>query len=115
MGVVGDSIANRPSVSSSFTVLKKEFQNLHPDDKHLLSIQCVIHTILKSFSIILFFQVRLDKSKCNCKLKTHPLHVPTLLSHSQFRIFILESPLGESWQVLHILDKLHIQCACKFN
>ena len=24
MGVVGDSIANRPSVSSSFTVLKKE-------------------------------------------------------------------------------------------
>ena len=55
MGVVGDSIASRPSVSSSFTVLRKESQNLHvhctSSQQKVLSIQCVTHAILKSFSI----------------------------------------------------------------
>ena len=79
MGVVGDSIANLPSVSSSFTVLKKESQNLHPADKNLLSIHCVIHIISKSFSI--FFQAILTNVPVTSTCKFHSL--ATTFSKSQ--------------------------------
>lgn len=110
MGVVGDSIANLPSVSSSFTVLKKESQNLHPADKNLLSIQCVIHTIIKSFSII----VRLTNVPVTSKI--HPLS--SFLSHSRFRIFYPAITSGWEGQVLlihYFTNCIIIQCTCKLT
>lgn len=110
MGVVGDSIANLPSVSSSFTVLKKESQNLHPADKNLLSIQCVIHTIIKSFSIIVWL------TSVPVTSKIHPLS--SFLSHSRFRIFYPAITSGWEGQVLlihYFTNCIIIQCTCKLT
>jgi len=74
MGVVGDSIAIRPSVSRLFTVLRKESQNLLPANKTLLSPYSV------SFSMhIDFFYVIIYKSTI------------FFLSHSKLSLFISEA------------------------
>jgi len=56
MGVVGDSIAIRPSVSRLFTVLRKESQNLLPANKTLLSPYSVSFNMHIDFFYVIIYK-----------------------------------------------------------